>query len=120
MNYFFDSYALIEILLGSPRYTRYSDTPVTTTVLNLIEVTYYFLDHYGEEKARKVCAALSEYVVDISSDDIMAALRFRLQNKKKSLSYADCIGYAYAMCNNLGFLTGDDAFKGLRNVEFVK
>ncbi len=90
------------------------------TMLNLIEVTYYFLDNFGEGKAREVCESLKEYVAEVSSDDILAALKFRLENKKKSLSYADCLGYIYAKRNNMLFLTGDDAFKEMANVEFVK
>ena len=47
-------------------------------------------------------------------------MKFRLKNKKMDLSYADCIGYIYACENNLKFLTGDEKFKDMDNVEFVK
>jgi predicted nucleic acid-binding protein len=47
-------------------------------------------------------------------------MKFRKKNKKRNLSYADCIGYIYALKNNLIFLTGDKEFEDLKNVEFVK
>jgi hypothetical protein len=36
------------------------------------------------------------------------------------LSYADAIGYIYSKQNNLKFLTCDDQFKDLPNVEHIK
>ncbi len=41
-------------------------------------------------------------------------------SKKNALSYADAIGYVCALENNLVFVTGDDAFKGLKGVKFLK
>ena len=40
--------------------------------------------------------------------------------RKVSLSYADGLGYEVAQRMEIKFLTGDEAFKGLENVEFVK
>ena len=51
---------------------------------------------------------------------IKNAMKFRLANKKKKLSYADCIGYQLAKEHGLKFLTGDKEFENLPNVEFVK
>ena len=45
---------------------------------------------------------------------------FRLLNKKRKLSYVDCLGYILAGMNGAKFLTGDNQFKDLQNVEFVK
>ena len=58
--------------------------------------------------------------MDISEDVLKEAIKFRKKNKSKNLSYTDCIGYIYALKNNLMFLTGDKEFKDLKNVEFVK
>ncbi|MBI4140809.1 PIN domain-containing protein [Candidatus Woesearchaeota archaeon] len=120
MHYFFDSYALIEMLCENPSFEKYKSEDAIITLLNLIETTQYFMEHFGEERASIVCKNLSLYVVELSSEDILNATKFRAENKKKSLSYADCIGYVYARNHKLVFLTGDDAFKNLQNVEFVK
>lgn len=120
MRYFFDSYALIEILLGNQLFEEYKNEDMHITILNLIEVTQYFMQHFGEEKASIICKKLSVYVLELSNEDILNATRFRNENKKKSLSYADCVGYIYAKTHNLVFLTGDDAFRNMPNVEFKK
>ena len=47
-------------------------------------------------------------------------MNFKLKNKKINFSYIDCLGYSIS--NRLGiiFLTGDEGFRNLPNVEFVK
>jgi predicted nucleic acid-binding protein len=46
--------------------------------------------------------------------------RLELRKRKVDLSYADAIGYAVSLRLKLKFLTGDEAFKNLENVAFVK
>jgi len=58
--------------------------------------------------------------VEIDEEIILAATKFRKHYHQRNLSYADCIGYVYAVRNNLKFLTGDEQFKDLLGVEFVK
>jgi len=45
---------------------------------------------------------------------------FKYENKNKNFSFIDCVGYVLAKENNLIFLTGDRAFRGMMNVELVK
>ncbi len=47
-------------------------------------------------------------------------MRLRLKAGKTHLSYADALGYQLSKKLGMEFLTGDDAFKHLANVEFVK
>jgi len=47
-------------------------------------------------------------------------MTFRALNKKRNLSYVDCIGYIIAKQRNIKFLTGDKEFEYMENVEFVK
>ena len=42
MNYFFDTYALVEVVKGNENYKKYADLTFTTTTLNLSEF-YFFL-----------------------------------------------------------------------------
>ena len=120
VKYFFDSYALIEIAKGNSKYIPYFGSPIVITFLNLIEFTYSILLNYGEEKAQEICKQYSSCVVDIDNETVLEALRFRKEEHKKNLSYADCLGYIYAKRNNLLFLTGDEQFRHLPLVEFVK
>lgn len=119
-EYFFDSYAIIEIVKKNSKYLIYSDSDVTFTVFNLAEIYYSVLNSFDEETANEVFNAYREAVAEISDEVLKEAMKFRKTNKKKDLSYADCIGYVYALKNKMKFLTGDKEFEGLRNVEFVR
>ena len=44
----------------------------------------------------------------------------KLKHRKKKISYVDALGYKLALENNALFLTGDNAFKDVSHVEFVK
>ena len=119
-EYFFDSYAIIEIIKGNPRYIRYSECAVVITWLNLIEVVYSCFLDYGEEKAKEVYDKFKECVEDLDWPILIKALKLKQKYKKRNLSYADCAGYAFAYERGLRFLTGDEGFRDFENVEFVK
>ena len=119
-EYFWDSYAIIEFEKGNLNYQKYSDSVVTITIFNLAEIYWNFLNELGEDEANKLYDDYSKFVVEITDDVLKEAIKFRKENKKRDLSYADCIGYIYALRNSLKFLTGDKEFQNLKNVEFVK
>ncbi|MEK6950761.1 MAG: PIN domain-containing protein [Nanoarchaeota archaeon] len=119
-RYFFDSYALIEIGKNNPAYLKYADSLVTITIFNLVEIMYSVFQDLGEEKAREVHEKFQDCVQDFDESIIMEALKTKKIYKKRDLSYADCLGYAFAKKKGLLFLTGDEGFKDLANVEFVK
>ena len=118
MQYFFDTYALIELTKNNPNFIKYADEFVTTTIFNLVELYYSILRDYNEEKAEDVYYRYKECAIQVNDDIIFEASKLKLKNK--NLSYTDCIGYCLALKNNLKFLTGDKEFKGMDNVEFVK
>ncbi len=118
--YFFDTYAVIEILKNNPKYFSYREYPVIITQLNIIEITYSVLLDYDKQNAKIIYERFQDCVEEIKEPVILQALQFRKQYNKRNLSYADCIGYIYAISHNLKFLTGDEQFKDLPNVEFIK
>lgn len=119
-EYFFDTYALIALVEGSPAYVPYTESRVLTSVFNLVEFYFIALKNFGEQKAKEFYKKFEECLVEISPDTIFDAMKFRLINNKRSLSYADCMGYIYAKNNKLRFLTGDKQFEHMENVEFAK
>lgn len=119
-KYFFDSYALIELVKANPKYVSYLDSQVTITIFNLVEFTYSILQDYGESKAHELCLKFKDCVIDVDEGIILEALKFRKEHHRRNLSYADCIGYICAKKLHLLFLTGDEQFRDLFNVEFVK
>jgi len=122
MMYFFDTYALLEIFYGNERYRKYLDEDVITTKLNLMEIYYHLLREEGEDFANQYYDETVEYAIDFDDRDIKESMRFRLNMKKekKNLSYVDALGYVIAEKLGIKFLTGDNAFEGMDNVEYVK
>jgi predicted nucleic acid-binding protein len=120
VKHFFDTYALIEIVRNNPAYVKFLDEIVTTTKFNLVELFYAILSERGELSAREIFTKFKDAETEITDEILFKAMLFRLKNKKLNLSYADCIGYVFAMQNEMKFLTGDNAFKDMENVEFVK
>lgn len=119
-KYFFDTYAVIELVSGSSFYARFVNEAPTITIFNLAEIYYSAINNLDESKAEEIYEKYSCCVVHISDEILKEAMKFRKKNKKRNLSYTDCVGYIYAFKNNLIFLTGDKEFQGLDNAEFIR
>lgn len=118
--YFFDTYAMIEIVKGNTNYERYVQEPAYATIFQLYEFYYSILAEFGENAAKEKIEKLNAVKIEVSEIDIAQASKFKLKNKAKKLSYADALGYEIAKSRKLKFLTGDRQFAGMENVEFVK
>ena len=120
MGYFFDTYAIIEIIKENKEYEIYKEEIITTSILNLGELYYFLLTRYGEEAADAWYKKLENTPLPIGAQSIISAMKFRSQNKKLGLSFIDCVGYIIAKEHGLIFITGDNAFRNIENVKFVK
>jgi predicted nucleic acid-binding protein len=120
LKYFFDSYAIIELVMGNSNYAKYIQEETTFTIFNLAEIYWSALNSIGEGKADEIYEKYKDSVVDVDENTLKEAMKFRKEHKKKNLSYTDCIGYVYAKRNEMKFLTGDKEFEAMGNVEFVK
>ena len=122
--YFFDTYALIEIEKGNKNYKPYMKAEIITTKLNLIEFYNSLLVDFNEEVADRKFEVYVDNCVLVMDEDIKNGVKFRMQMRNKNKlykpSFVDCIGYVIALRFGVKFLTGDNAFKDLDNVEFVK
>jgi|SRR3989344_6023829 len=140
-EYFFDTYAIIELIKGNLKYEFVKDFTIITGVMNLAEVYYALLlenkttkfltrpefwvqkipkEFSRKEKVDSVVGGLNLQILDVSPDTAIQGALFRYKNKKVNFSYIDSIGYILALSNNLAFLTGDKEFENLENVEFIK
>lgn len=119
-SYFFDTYAIIEILKGNPTYAKFKHSKVIITIFNLAELHYKLIRDFTKTLADEILNEYSDYAIHIDNEIIMEANEFKLRHRKKKLSAADAIGYATAQKYGLRFLTGDRHFKKLRGVEWVK
>ncbi len=119
--YFFDTYALSEMILENENYSQYKKDVITTSTLNISELYYFLLRKYDKKTADYLIKQLAFRLINIIKLDlVIEASKFRFENKKEKLSYIDCIGYMLAKRLNMKFLTGDEKFKNKDNVEFVK
>ena len=115
--YFFDTYALIEIYRKNKDYEKYKNVTMLTSYLNLIEFDYYLLRTGGD---RNLFYKLKEFIVQVEDEDIRKANELKFKYKKKNLSFVDCVGYIMAKRLGIKFLTGDQTFAEMDDVEFVK
>lgn len=119
-DYFFDSYAIIELLKGNLRYQPYRTAGMVILKFNLFEVFYSYIREENELAGSQFLEDYQKFVQEFDLSVIRAAAKFKYENRKKELSMADCLGYCYAKELGIKFLTGDRQFEDLENVEFVK
>lgn len=118
--YFFDTYALVEIVKGNPKYAVYKYTKPIITIFNLVEIHYKLLRDFDKKIATKLIEKYADYVVDIDREIIKEANEFKLLYRNKNFSFTDVIGYITAQRYGVKFLTGDKQFKNMQNVKFVR
>lgn len=119
-TFFFDTYALYEIVKGNENFKKYIDSKIITTKLNIFELYFSLLRDNHEDLGLISLAKYLSCAIEFNSEIIIKAAKFKLLNKKKDVSMTDSIGYTIAEKMNIKFLTGDKEFENLPNVEFVK
>ena len=91
---------------------------MATSKLCLSELFHELLRDFNEEKAREIFNKLNSLIVIIKEEHIFNSAKVKLSNRE--LSTTEALNYAIAMAEGMKFLTGDDRFSNLDNVEFVK
>ena len=120
-KFFLDTYALYELARGNEKYKEYfAGIESITTIMNLYELYYSLVKDDLPLIAENFFQRFLPVCVEIEPSTVKESALFRLQNKKLGLSYVDALGYMTAKKHSAIFLTGDEAFKKLSNVKFVK
>ncbi|HLC31518.1 MAG TPA: PIN domain-containing protein [Candidatus Nanoarchaeia archaeon] len=117
-RYFFDSYALFEIIYGNEKFKTYAESGGVTTIFNIAELNYGLKKIKTKDDSDSNTEKFKSAIVRVEWEDIINAMD--LKSKMRFLSIPDAIGYTVAKRMNIQFLTGDDDFKDLPNVELVK
>ena len=120
MKYFFDTYAIVEIICNNKSYEKHQEEDITTSILNVGEIYYSLLREKGEEIADFWYEKLKQSAISVDIETVINAMKFKFENRTKNLSFIDCVGYTIAKDKGLKFLTGDKEFESMSNVEFVK
>jgi len=118
--YFFDTYALFEIINGNKNYDKFKEFTFIISILNVAEFYHGLLKDKGEKEADKIYSDFNFDILDISEDLIIGAAKFRYGHRKQDISLVDAVGYLLAKKHGLKFLTGDKEFENMDNVESVK
>ena len=120
MYYFFDTYALFEILSGNRNYEKYKEFPIILSVLNVAELYWNLLKEKDRKTADEEIEKFNFETLNIGYSLIIDAVLFRYENKRHDISLVDAVGYLLAKKHKLKFLTGDKFFENRDQVEFVK
>ncbi|MGB9718952.1 MAG: PIN domain-containing protein [Thermoproteota archaeon] len=116
----FDTYAIIEIIRGNANYKKYVGSRMVITKLTLFELVYYLLKNFKKPLVKRYLAAYGRFVQEFGEPIILESAVMKLKLKDRNLSMTDCINYVLAKFLDVKLLTGDEKFKDLENVEFVK
>jgi len=117
-TYFFDTYAFFEIINGNPNYKKYVESIIITSIFNLAELDYNLKKEMTKENADLYTKEYYPNLVDVTLEDLYQATD--LKSKNRQLSIPDVIGYTIAKRLKIKFLTGDEGFEKMDNVEYVK
>lgn len=110
----------MEIIKGNPNYNGLLKKQAFTSIMNLYEVYLQFARDGYTEKGEYYYCRFKKILLEIQDEDIFLATKVKLKHKANNLSYVDALGYVMAIHNRLIFVTGDQGFKHMKNVEFVK
>jgi predicted nucleic acid-binding protein len=123
---YLDSYALIEIIKANPSFSEFVKSQCVTSIFNYAEAYHHLLSVGGKKQADLTDAVVAPMLAEIPLECIREAMAFRLEfnshpeNKRRKLSFADAICYTYAQSVGMDFVTGDEAFRGLKGDRFIK
>lgn len=129
MKYVIDSYAWIEYFMGT--ITGEKVKPIIESQEEKITPTICLAEIYGKtmrvenwDLAEKQRIFIKEKSLLAPLDEAIALEAARVQNKMKKeidgWGLADSIVYATGLVKSAEFVTGDEHFKKLKNVVFIK
>jgi predicted nucleic acid-binding protein len=114
---------------GNPNYGKYfteiqSKKNSYVSEITLIELYHHVFHNEGLEIADTIYSSVINHlnIAKLDHEVIKKAGVFRsdMLKQKRTLSYANCVNYILANKLEIKLLTGDEDFRGLENVEFVK
>ncbi len=120
-SFFLDTYAIFEIISGNPGYAFLKKGEgIMTSSLNLMELYHGLLSKVNVSEAERYYDAFLDYTVPFDTFIIKESMKFRFAQRKRKLSYADCVGYIIAKTRGAAFVTGDREFEGMDGVRYIK
>jgi len=120
---FADTYALFASLEGARNYRKplLENTPVTTA-LNVVELAYGMYRRGQAKRLLEILPVFEAMIVEPDRTVVAEAARFKHERLEAGArcSFVDAWGYSTARKLGLVFLTGDEDFRGVPGVRFLK
>jgi len=104
----------------NPKYAYVLSRDVVIPELILTEFYGYLYRKYNQQTADFWLKKLSFLSEKAPIEILIKAIIYKITNKKYNLSFFDCVGYMFALENNIPFVTGDKQFQDKEGVEFIK
>ena len=117
---YLDTYALVEVSRGNQKFSKYSQEEFITSDITLAEFYGVLLREFNEKTAEYWLHKLRPYSEEVYLDVLIKAVTLKRQLKETKLSFFDAVGYIFSKERGAVFVTGDEDFKNMNNVEFVK
>ena len=86
-KFFFDTYAIMEIISGNENYKKYMESDFITTKLNLMELYYQFIRENEIKRAEYYYQKYLPNCIEISDKIIKEAMKFNFKINKKKKKY---------------------------------
>lgn len=94
-TFFADTYAIVELLKGSPAYRQYKSAILVTTEFNLCEFAYAVTRDYPDT-AEEICSQVRHSMRLYHPGDReylrAAEMRRRYSHERRKYSLVDCVG----------------------------
>jgi len=117
---YLDTYALVELSRGNPKFIKYSQEEFITSDVTLAEFYGVLLREFNERTADYWLNKIRPYSEEVYLEVMINAFKFRKQLKETKFSFFDAVGYVFSKERGAVFVTGDEDFKNIKDVEFVK
>ena len=117
---YLDTYALVEIKLGNPKFEYLLKSSFVISDITLAEFYTVILKEGGEEIADVWFKKLEHTSLPVDKEILIEAVKFREKNKKTGISFFDAVGYVFALKKGYKFVTGDKEFEKFENIEFKR
>ena len=113
-------YALVEIHDGNPKFTPFLNEEIIITDLTMAEFYGVLYNRFDKITADYWNRKFKTFCVPVSQEILLKAAMLKVDLKKQGVSLIDCVGYTFALENNMDFVTGDKEFEKMKNVQFMK
>ena len=115
-----DTYALMELFEGNPKFMPLFNSPFVITNWTLAEFYKTLLREYGKPLAIQWVRRIQRHALDVDTEVLIKAVDLHFDHRKEDLSLFDAVGYLYALESGFPFVTGDKWFHGRKGVHFMQ